>query len=94
MNLSFFINNAFITAIVAGLLSIGYSIYLILNVLSKPRGDKKMNDIADAIQEGAVAYMKRQYKVVGIIGLVIFVLLFVSFNSITCLLYTSPSPRD
>lgn len=85
MNLSFILDNALITAIVAGLISIVYSIYLILNVLSKPKGDKKMNDIADAISEGAHAYMKRQYKVIAIIGFIIFVLLFLSLNSITAI---------
>ena len=72
MNLSFILDNALITSVVISLLSIGYSLLLILNVLSKPRGDKKMNDIADAISEGAQAYMKRQYTVVAIIGVVIF----------------------
>ena len=85
MNLSFILDNALVTGVVAGFISIGYSIYLILNVLSKPKGDKKMNDIADAISEGAHAYMKRQYKVVGIIGFVIFVLLFFAFNPITAI---------
>lgn len=85
MDLSFIENNASFTGVVAGLISISYSIFLILNVLSKPRGDKKMNDISDAISEGAVAYMKRQYKVVAIIGFVIFVLLFFAFNSITAI---------
>jgi len=77
------INNAIIVSVVAALLSIGYSILLTLNVLSKPRGDKKMNDIADAIKEGATAYMKRQYKVVAIIGAVIFVLLYLTFGMLS-----------
>ena len=83
MDLSFMINNAIIVSVVAALLSIGYSILLTLNVLSKPRGDKKMNDIADAIKEGATAYMKRQYKVVAIIGAVIFVLLYLTFGMLS-----------
>lgn len=85
MDLSFIINNAIIVSAGAGLLSIGYSILLILKVLSNPRGDKKMNDIADAIQEGATAYLKRQYTVVAIIGGLIFVLLFFALNPITAI---------
>ena len=85
MNLSFIVNHALITSVAAGLLAIGYSILLILNILAKPRGDKKMNDIADAISEGAAAYMKRQYKIVAIIGAIIFVLLFFLLTPITAI---------
>ena len=85
MNLSFILDNALIVSIVISLLSIDYSILLTLKVLSNPRGDKKMNDIADAIQEGATAYLKRQYTVVAIIGGLIFVLLFFALNPITAI---------
>ncbi|MEK7534570.1 MAG: sodium-translocating pyrophosphatase [Patescibacteria group bacterium] len=76
MDLSFIVNNAILVSVVAGFLSIGYSIFLTLKVLSNPRGDKKMNDIADAIQEGSTAYLKRQYFIVAVIGLIIFALLY------------------
>jgi len=85
MDLSFIVNNAILVSVVAGLLSIAYSILLALNVLSNPRGDKKMNDISDAISEGAVAYMKRQYKVVAIIGIVIFAALYLVFGLISAI---------
>ncbi|MEK7450803.1 MAG: sodium/proton-translocating pyrophosphatase, partial [Patescibacteria group bacterium] len=83
MNLSILVNHALWTTLIAGLISIAYSVLLAFNVLSKPRGDKKMNDIADAIQEGAVAYMKKQYSVVAVIGILIFALLYLIFNPIT-----------
>lgn len=83
MNLSFFLDHAIRNVIIVGLLSLVYSVFLIFNVLSKPRGDKKMNDIADAIIEGAAAYMKRQYTVVAIIGVVIFLILYFVFGLIT-----------
>jgi len=57
------------------LVAIVYGLILTLSVLRQPRGDKSMNAIADAIQEGAGAYLKRQYTVVTIVGLVIFVIL-------------------
>jgi len=85
MDLSFIVNHSLITSVAAGILSIAYSILLTLNVLSAPKGDKKMNDIADAISEGAVAYMKRQYQVVAMIGAVIFVLLFVLLGAISAI---------
>ena len=85
MDLSFVINNALTISVVAGLLSVIYSVFLTQNVLSSPKGDKKMNDIADAIKEGATAYMKRQYKVVAIIGAVIFVLLYLTFGTLSAI---------
>lgn len=83
MNLSFFLDNVLLSTIGAGLLSIIYGIFLTLRVLSKPRGNQKMNKIADAIAEGAKAYMKRQYTVVAIIGAIIFAILFFAFNFLT-----------
>ena len=85
MDLSFIVNNAIAFSVTVGLLSVAYSILLTLNVLSKPRGDKKMNDIADAIAEGAIAYMKRQYMAIATIGALIFVLMFFAFNPITAI---------
>ncbi|MDP3988368.1 MAG: sodium-translocating pyrophosphatase [Candidatus Levybacteria bacterium] len=85
MDLSFLSTKAIQLAIGAGFLSIAYGLFLTSKVLSKPRGDKKMNEISDAISEGATAYMKRQYKVIAIIGVVIFVILFFVFNAQTAI---------
>ena len=38
-----------------------------------PSGDKKMMEIAGAIQEGASAYLKRQYISISLVGIIIFV---------------------
>jgi K(+)-stimulated pyrophosphate-energized sodium pump len=62
-------------AIGAGVLALAYGAFLIRWILKQPAGEGKMKDIAQAIQEGASAYMTRQYKMIGIIGAVIFVLL-------------------
>ncbi len=80
MDLSFIVNNAIPTAIIASLLSIGYGIFLSFNILSLPTGNKTMNDIADAVKEGAAAYLKRQYKVVGLVGGIIFLILFLTIG--------------
>ncbi len=85
MDLSNILQHKLILSLGAGLLSILYGLFLSYRVLKNPRGDKKMNDISDAIAEGASAYMKRQYTVVAGIGAVIAVILYFAFNPITAL---------
>lgn len=64
----------------AALLAIVYGVVLIAWVLKQKVGTPKMVEIASAIQEGAAAYLKRQYFVVAIVGAVIFVALLAFFN--------------
>ena len=66
----------------AGALSIVYGVWTIQSILSAPAGNKKMQEIAGAIQEGAQAYLKRQYTTVGIVGVVILVLVAVLLSPI------------
>ncbi|MCR9128262.1 MAG: sodium-translocating pyrophosphatase [Alphaproteobacteria bacterium] len=61
-------------AIGAGLLSIIYGAVQIRSILSASAGNERMQEIAAAIQEGADAYLKRQYTTIGIVGVVILVL--------------------
>ncbi|MFC1612516.1 sodium-translocating pyrophosphatase [Patescibacteria group bacterium] len=68
-------------SIVAGLLAIGYGIYLSLQIVKLPAGEGKMLGIAKAIQVGASAYLNRQYKTIAIIGVVIVALLAIAFKS-------------
>jgi len=53
-----------------------YGLWLIIEVLRQPSGDEKMREISSAIQEGAGAYLKRQYTVVagvaGVLGAAIY----------------------
>lgn len=85
MDLSLLSNNAIAVAIGASIFSIIYGLYLTSKVLAHPRGDKKMNDISDAITEGANAYMQRQYKVVAFIGIIIFGILYLFFDLSTAI---------
>ncbi|MBI4592197.1 sodium-translocating pyrophosphatase [Candidatus Uhrbacteria bacterium] len=62
-------------AIAAGVLAILWGAVLTQWILKRPAGEGKMKGIALAIQEGASAYMARQYKMIAAIGAVIFVIL-------------------
>src|SRR5262245_9635457 len=62
-------------ALIAAVAGIAYGLYLAMWVFKLDAGNPKMQEIAKAIQEGAGAYMNRQYKTVGIVAAVLFVIL-------------------
>ena len=61
--------------IAAGLLAIVYGYLAGKQILSASAGNSKMQDIASAIQEGARAYLNRQYKTIAIVGLIILIII-------------------
>lgn len=64
-------------AIVLGLLAVVYGFVTSRQVLNAGAGNEKMQEIAGAIQEGAQAYLKRQYTTIGFVGVVVAVLVYV-----------------
>ena len=60
--------------IASGLAGIAFAFYLIRIVMAADAGNQRMQEIADAIREGAQAYLNRQYQTVAVVGAVIFVL--------------------
>ena len=64
-------------AIACGVVAILYGIYAIRSVVAASPGNERMQEIAGAIQEGAQAYLNRQYLTIGAAGVVIFVVLLV-----------------
>jgi len=62
-------------AIVCGLIAVMYGFITSQQVLRASAGDAKMQDIAAAIQEGAKAYLGRQYTTIAIVGVIVAVIL-------------------
>jgi len=66
-----------IIGLVAGIIAVVYASALIAHVVKMPAGNEKMQSIAGAIHEGAMAFLKRQYRTVAIVAIIITVILLV-----------------
>ena len=67
--------------IAAGFLAVLYGIFQAVALLRESPGNAKMQEIAAAIQEGAQAYLKRQYTAIAIVGVVVLVALYFLIGS-------------
>ena len=66
----------FFVVLVCAILSLAYGVITIKSILSADQGNDRMRQIASAIQEGAQAYLNRQYFTISIVGVFITVALF------------------
>jgi K(+)-stimulated pyrophosphate-energized sodium pump len=77
---SFVSDNAILVAVICGLVAVVYGAVLIRWLLALPAGDAKMQEVAGAVQEGARAYLNRQYRTIAMVGVVVFVVLLVALG--------------
>ena len=71
----FFQNHTVLFALLCALFGIGVGLYLTWWILKQPAGTDRMREIARAVQEGAAAYLKRQYTTIGIVAIVPFLII-------------------
>lgn len=73
--------------ILVGIIVLVYAFLVYRNIKSMPEGSDTMQEIASAIREGAMVFLKREYKIIAIFVAVIFVLLGVSISFSTAFAY-------
>jgi K(+)-stimulated pyrophosphate-energized sodium pump len=72
---TFLVEHNVLFALICGLLAVAYGAYLTRWVLQQSPGNERMREIQAAIQEGASAYLNRQYRTVGVVAVVVGALL-------------------
>src|SRR2546430_10551366 len=68
-------DSSVLLAIGGGIVAVLFAVVLIFLVLRQPPGNARMIEIGSAIQEGASAYLNRQYLVIGVIGVIIAIII-------------------
>jgi K(+)-stimulated pyrophosphate-energized sodium pump len=70
-----------VVILLIALAAIGFALFIVKEVLAADQGTERMQDIAKAVQEGAGAFLNRQFKTLGAFAIVVFVfLLFLPVN--------------
>ncbi|MEK9767525.1 MAG: sodium/proton-translocating pyrophosphatase, partial [Betaproteobacteria bacterium] len=72
-------------ALVCSIIAIVYGALSIQWILRQPAGNSRMQDIASAIQQGAQAYLNRQYSTISMVGVVLFVVLGFALDWLTAI---------
>jgi len=83
--MEFAIHNIPLLCAVVGVVGVLFALVLAGVVKSAPAGDEKMQEIAGAIKEGAIAYLNRQLKSMGIAGIIIFIIIFATLGAMTAI---------
>ncbi len=83
--MEFVLKNLPLVCTLVGVSGVLFSIIIAMVVKSAPAGNERMQEIAGAIKEGAIAYLNRQLKSMAIAGAVIFVIIFTTLGSKTAI---------
>jgi K(+)-stimulated pyrophosphate-energized sodium pump len=73
--MSWFMHHAVLVGLVGAGVAVGYGLWLTAWLLKQPAGNERMQEIARAVQEGASAYLKRQYTTIALVAIVPFILI-------------------
>ena len=73
--MSWFMDHAVLFALVCAGVAVAYGLWLTYWLLSQPAGNERMREISAAVQEGAAAYLQKQYKAIAIVAVVPFLIL-------------------
>jgi K(+)-stimulated pyrophosphate-energized sodium pump len=76
---------AVVFALACAAAAVAYGLITASWILGLPQGNDRMKQIAAAIQEGAGAYMKRQYTIIAMVGVVMFIALFATLGAKTAI---------
>jgi K(+)-stimulated pyrophosphate-energized sodium pump len=71
----FFVDHAVLFALVCAGVAIAFGLYLTYWLLAQPAGNERMREISRAVQEGAAAYLAKQYKTIAVVAVVPFLAL-------------------
>jgi len=80
-------SNTALFGVAGGIAAVLFAVVLIFLVLRMPPGNERMREIAAAIQEGASAYLNRQYTVIAAIGVIVAVVIGITIGWNTAALY-------
>ena len=73
--MDWFMQHAVLIGFIGAVIAIAYGVYLTWWLLKQPAGNERMREIASAVQEGAAAYLKKQYTTIAVVAIAPFILL-------------------